>query len=265
MNNILVPLGTSPNSLETLKYAVGFAADFGANVYIMDVFQVTSGAGSLGNVEQKVAATSRERIKEMVAGMDTMGVDVKIASYNGDIIDGLKDIQKELNIDLLIIAPRSNDINEALYLGNTSGRIIKQTDIPTLVVPKGTTYSPIKNVLTAFKSGILKRNKILYPLATIINKHQAVVNLLLVKTPGYSEDDLKINTALLDLSKNLTITEKPTTYLGVLEHLNSKQPDLLCVFRRKRGFFKKLWEKSTILKEEFFAPIPVLVLSVKKD
>ena len=88
MNNILVPLGTSPNAVETLKYAVDFAADFGAQVYIMDVFQVSSGAGSLGNVEQKVAATSRDRIKEMVAGMDTKGVDVKIATYNGDIIDG---------------------------------------------------------------------------------------------------------------------------------------------------------------------------------
>jgi len=140
MNNILVPLGTSPNSLETLKYAVGFAADFGAKVYIMDVFQVSSGAGSLGNVEQKVAETSRERIKEMVTRMDTMGVDVKIASYNGDIIDGLVDIRKELNIDLIIIAPRSNDVNEELYLGHTSGRIIKQTNIPTLIVPNKCTY-----------------------------------------------------------------------------------------------------------------------------
>ena len=265
MNNILVPLGTSPNAVETLKYAVDFAADFGAQVYIMDVFQVSSGAGSLGNVEQKVAATSRDRIKEMVAGMDTKGVDVKIATYNGDIIDGVLDIRKELNIDLIIIAPRSNDINEELYLGHTSGRIIKQTNIPTLIVPQGMGYSPIKNVLTAFKSGILKRSKILHPLATVIARHKAEINLLLVKTPGYSEDDLKINTALLDLSKNLTITENQTTYLGVLEHLNAKHPDLLCVFRRKRGFFKKLWEKSTIIKSEYFDPFPVLVLSVQKD
>ena len=68
----------------------------------------------------------------------------------------------------------------------------------------------------------------------------------------------------MDISKNLTISENATTYLGVLEHFRTKQPDMLCVFRRKRGFFKKLWEKSTILKSEFFAPVPVLVLSVKK-
>ena len=197
--------------------------------------------------------------------MDTKGIDVKIATYNGDIVDGLKEVCKELEIDLIIIAPRSNDINEELYLGNTSGRIIKQTNIPTLIVPRGTSYAPIKSILTAFKSGILKRTKVLLPLTYIVEKFKSEVNLLLVKTPGYSEDDLQVNTALLDISRNLTISDNPTTYHGVLEHLQSKKPDLLCVFRRKRGFFKKLWEKSTILKSEFYAPIPVLVLSVKKD
>ena len=117
----------------------------------------------------------------------------------------------------------------------------------------------------AFKSGILKRNRILDPLVAIKKKHGSKVDLLLVKTPGYTDDDLKINTALMDLCSKLTITENVTTYLGVMEHFQSKHPDLLCVFRRKRGFFKKLWEKSTILKSEFYVPIPVLVLSVSKE
>jgi len=265
MNNILVPLGTSPDSHETLNYAIDFASEFGCEVYVMDVFTVITSVGSLANVEEKVASSNREKIKEIIAQVDTKGIAIKIASYNGDIIDGLEEIDKKLGIDLIILAPRSNDVNEELYLGNTSGRIIKQTNIPTLIVPKGTKYIPLKNVLVAFKSGILKRSKVLHPLIAIINNYQSIVNLLLVKTPGYSEEDLKINTALLDLSKNLTISENQTTYLGVLEHFKEKKPDLLCVFRRKRGFFKKLWEKSTIAKAEFYAPIPVLVLSVKKD
>jgi hypothetical protein len=123
----------------------------------------------------------------------------------------------------------------------------------------------MKTILTAFKSGILKRKRILDPLLAIQQKFDAKVNLLLVKTPGYSDDDLKINTGLMNISSNMTMAEAPTTYLGVLEHLQSQQPDLLCVFRRKRGFFKNLWEKNTIPKSEFSARIPVLVLSVKKD
>lgn len=264
MNNILVPIGTSPDSHETLQYAVHFAKEFGSRVYVMEVFSVTALTGNLSNVEEKVAKSSKEHLREVIEKVDAHGVEIKIATYNGDLIDGLREIDAELGIDLIIISPRSNDIKEELYLGHTSGRIIKRTDIPTLIVPKGTVFKPFKSILTAFASGVLKKGKVLEPLIAIKNKFESKVNLLLVKNPGYTEEDLKIDPALMDISTQLTITEHATTYLGVLEHFQVKHPDLLCVFRRKRGFFKNLWEKNTILKSEFSVRIPVLVLSVKK-
>ncbi len=265
MKNILVPIGTSPDAFKTLQYAVDFATEFDAQIYAMEVFSVNMGMGSLANVQEKVAKNSIEQLKEVIQKVDTKGVTVKIATYNGDLIDGIKEIDKELGIDLIVIAPRSNDIREELYLGNTSGRIVKRTNIPALLVPKGTDFRAFKNILTAFSSGILKRKRILTPLMALRNQFNATINLLLVKTPGYSDDDLKIDTALMDASTQLSISENPTTYLGVLEHFQSQHPDLLCVFRRKRGFFKALWEKNTVLKSEFYAPTPVLVLCVKKD
>lgn len=266
IKNILVPIGSSPDSYHTLQYAIDFATEFSSRIFVMGVFNVSIGAGkSLANVEQKVANNSKEYVREVIDKVDAKEVVIKIATYNGDIVDGLKDIDKQLGIDLIIIAPRSNDVQEELYLGYTSGRIVKRTNIPTLIVPKGSTLKPMRTILTAFKSGILKRKRILDPLLAIKQKFDAKVNLLMVKTPGYSDDDLKINTALMDMSSQLTLTEAPSTFLGVLEHLQSQQPDLLCVFRRKRGFFKNLWEKNTIAKSEFSARIPVLVLSVKKD
>ncbi|MCK0158799.1 universal stress protein [Cellulophaga sp. F20128] len=267
MKNILVPVGTSPESFKTLQYAVDFARNFSATIYVMEVFNVVSPrAGSLASATDKIEKNSREQLLAIINKVDAKGVAIKIATYQGDLIDGLKKIDLEyLGIDLIIIATRSNDINEENYLGDTSGKIIKRTDIPTLIVPKGYEYKPIKTILTAFKSGILKRKRILNPLIDIKKKYNSTIQLLLVKTPGYSDDDLRVNTALLDISTSMTMTDNPTTYLGVLEHLKTKHPDLLCVFRRKRGFFKKLWEKNTIAKSEFYAPIPVLVLSVKKD
>jgi nucleotide-binding universal stress UspA family protein len=265
MNNILVPIGTSTDAYKTLQYAVDFASDFGAQIYVMEVFNVTSKTGSLANVSEKIADSGKERIKGIIDEIDAKQVDIKVVTYNGELADGINNLNKELEIDLIILAPRSHDIQEELYLGNTSGRIIKQTNIPALVIPKGTSYKAFENVLVAFKSGILKRKRILNPLMNITDRHKSNINLLLVKTPGYSDEDLQVNSALMDISSQLTISENATTYLGVLEHFQSKHPDLLCVFRRKRGFFKKLWEKSTILKSEFSVPIPVLVLGVKKD
>ena len=262
--NILVPVGNPESAQDTLRYAIDFAEAFDAQVYAMEVLTLGSRAGDLTNVKEKAVESSQERMRAVLKEMGAAGKKVKIATYAGDIVDGLIKVSEELSIDLVIIAPRSVEIDEGLYLGNTSGRIIKRTDIPTLVVPKGTVFKPYKSILCAFRSGILKRKRILSPLMAFKQKFGAKVNLLLVKTPNYTDDDLRINTALMDIASQVTMTEHATTYLGTLEHLQSHNPDLLCVFRRKRGFFKSLWEKNTILKSEFSARIPVLVLSVKK-
>jgi len=264
MKNILVPVGTSSSTGQTLQYAVDFASEFSADVFVMDVFNFSAKAGRLANVSAKIEKGGKERLREVISKVDSKNVTIKIASYNGDIIDGLKEIDKELGIDLIILAPKNNDIKEELYLGTTSGRIIKKTNIPALLVPKGTVYKPFKSVLSAFKSGVLKKKRLLDPLLEIKEKFDLTVNLLLVKTPGYASDDLKVHPELMDISNQLTISENATTYQGVLEHFQLAQPDLLCVFRRKRGFFKKLWEKNTILKSEFFVKIPVLILRIKK-
>ena len=265
MKKILVPVGTSEHAHETLQYAVDFAEAFKAEVFAMDVFSVAPRAGKLSNLSEKLSESGKNRVKELLSLVDTREVKISIATFEGDLVDGVKEVAKELEIDLIIIAAKSDDIKQELYLGPVTGRIIKRTDIPALIVPRGMKFAPYKNILTAFKSGVLKKNRILNPLRTIQQVCESKISLLFVKTPGYTEEDLQINTALMDLSSQVTFSENATTYLGVLEHMQSKQPDLLAVFRRKRGFFKSLWEKNTIPKAEFSARVPVLVLSVKKD
>lgn len=263
MKNILVPIGSSPDSHETLQYAVDFAAEFSAKVYAMEVFSAQVGAGNLTNVSEKVKQISEAHLKEVIEKVDRKGVEISIATYKGDLVDGLKEVHQGLGIDLVIIAARCNDPQEELYLGHTTGRIIKQTDIPTLVLPRGTGFAPFRVILTAFRSGILDNEGSIHPLMAIKEKFGASVNLLHVKTPGFTEEDLEIHPKLRAISAGIVTTEHANTYLGVLEQFQSHQPDMLCVFRRKRGFFKSLWEKNTIPKSEFSAKVPVLVLSAK--
>ena len=199
----------------------------------------------------------------MVNASDKKDVNIQLIAAKGSLIDTVETIHDELGIDLIIVWAKSNSIKEELFLGKTAGSLVKQTEIPMLTVPEGYVYKPVKNILTAFKSGNIKSKTAVKPLQFITEKFNAKVNLLLVKTPNYTEEDLVIHQDLQDLQDTLTVTENATTFQGVLEHSKTHNPDMLCVFRRKRGFFKKLWEKSTILKEEFYTNVPLLILKGK--
>ncbi len=263
MKNILVPIGSTENAQSTLQFAIDFANEIKANIFVFRAYSSLSKAGTMINVDAIIERETNLYLRTMVNAVDTKNVDVKLISAKGSVVDSVLAIDDELGIDLVIIGAKSNSIKEEIFLGKTAGSLVKQTDISILTVPENYVYKPVKSILTAFKSGNVKSKTALKPLAFIVEKFKADVNLLLVKTPDYQEEDLIINDSLKKLQSTLTVTENATTFQGVLEHFQTHNPDMLCVFRRKRGFFTKLWEKNTILKEEFHTSLPLLILKGK--
>lgn len=263
MKNILVAVGNSQYAVGLLQYAIDFAEQFDAQILLTQSFGTDAGVSSMANINRKLAENTQRELDELLEQVDSRKVPIRKMVVKSPIITSIKQIDKEMDVDLIILSARSTDIRDEVYLGTSSGSIIKKTNIPALIVPRGTTFSPFSKILTAFKSGRVDNEKKLKWLFRIQKKFQATVDLLLVKTPEYSAEDSEINAALKEVSSEQIVTENATTYLGVLEKFEQKNPDLLVVFRRKRGFFHQLWEKNTILKKEFNCPVPLLVLSAK--
>ncbi|MBT8265683.1 MAG: universal stress protein [Bacteroidia bacterium] len=265
MKNILVPVGTSENAVSHLQYAVDFARAFGANLFVVQVYNVYTKAGTIIKVDHIIERESLSFLKKHISKIDTTGVEVTAKLFKGKLVDTIEKINKSLNIDLLLLEPKTNSVKEEVFLGNTSGRIVKQTKIPILIVPEGLKYKPMPNILFAIKSAILKKEKSLDPLKEIQAKFNAKIHLLLVKTQYHKEGDFEVSDTLSNMVVSTTYSENPTTYLGVLEHIKQINPDLLVVVRRKRGFFTKLWEKNSILKKDLYiTTIPILVLREMK-
>lgn len=261
MKNILVPIGSSENTPLTLQYAIDIAKQLKANIYVFRAYTVMSKAGIMTNMNDFIERETNLYIRSVVKSVDLKNVSIKMISVRGSALDSIKTIDKKIGIDLIVLSTKSNSENENAFLGSTSGSIIKQTQIPALIIPEGYSFKPVSNILTAFKSGVINKEDILNPLKTFLTTFNAKTDLLLVKTPGFTEEDLVLDPQLIEIKSSATISESETTYQGVQAHFKSKNPDMLCVFRRKRGFFKKLWKKNTILKKEFNCTIPMLVLN----
>lgn len=260
MKSILVPVGSSKNAVSHLQYAVDFAKAFGAKLYVVQVYNVYTKAGTMMKVDEMIERESLGFLKSHVEKVNQRNVEIVLKTFKGKLADTLEFACKTLDVDLIILEPRTNSIRNEVYLGKTSGKIIKQTNIPALIVPEGYVYKPIVKILLAMKSAIIKKEDAIIPLMEIKDQFKAVLNLLLVKTPFHNKGDFDVSDNLSKHITNTTLAENATTYQGVLEHYKENNPDLLCVVRRKRGFFMKKWEKNTILKKDFSSNLPVLVL-----
>lgn len=264
MKNILVPIGSSENTVSNLQYAIDLAQEMDAYVYVISVFQELSKVGGLTKVNAIMKEDTENRLDEVLSKVDKRDVTVIAHPIKGSILESINRVHKHINIDLLVLSPRSNSIREEVYLGTVSGKILKGTDIPILIVPEGAVFEQPTSMLMAFKNGNFEKKKTLEPVRQYVKNFGTEIHLLHVETPESNDKMLEVSKRLRKLETTYIKAESGTTYQGVLAHYNDHRPDMLCVVRRKRGFFKKLWEKNVILKKEFFTDKPLLVLQVQE-
>ena len=264
MNNILVPVGSSHNSVSNLQYAIDLAKEINANVYVVSVFQELSKVGGLSKVNTILKEESENRLDEVMAMVDNKGVSVIAHPIKGEVLEGITRINNQIPIDLMVLAPRSNSIKEEVYLGKTSGKLLKQTNITILVVPEDAKFQPPKNMLMAFKNGTFESDSLLEAVKMFKQNFGTEINILHVETPETTSEMKTVTENLKALQTTYQEVEAATTFQAVIEYFQQFNPDMLCVIRRKRGFFKKLWEKNEILKKEFYTSKPLLVLPVQE-
>ena len=59
MKTILVPVGSSKNAKSHLQYAVDFAKVFGAKVYVIQIYNVYTKAGTMIKIDHILEAESK--------------------------------------------------------------------------------------------------------------------------------------------------------------------------------------------------------------
>ena len=156
MQNILVPIGFTESAQNTLQYAIDFASEINAKIFVFRAYSAQTKAGTIINIDGIIARETNLYLRTMVNSVDRKNVDVKLIAAKGSIIDSVEAIDHELGIDLIIVGAKSNSIKEEIFLGKTAGSLVKQTNLPILAVPNGYKYGPVNNILMALSPELLE-------------------------------------------------------------------------------------------------------------
>lgn len=260
MKTILVPLNPLEKGHTILQYAFDFATYFSAKIVILKTFEISTVTGPAPAIDKALKENCLKELKEVLSEITSKNNSFEIRLVKGNLVENCAEYLQENDVDLIISRPKRSEKSPHLFIGNTTGKMIKTIDCPLLLIPKSFKFQPYQKILMAIKSGIIKKENVFTSLKDIITTFNAQLNLLQVKTPKLKESDLIINEELLQLKSSLVYTENETIYHGVLEYLHDVKPDLICVIRRKRGFFSKLWEQNTVKKTDFESKVPLLIL-----
>lgn len=249
MKTFLVPISSLREKKATLIYAIDYAVAIGADM----IYGI-----QLNEIKEE------DHLEDIISYAKQKNIGINFRFFVGETIEYIKEFCMDFNVDLIIASANTPKTSDKEYLDNLSGGIVKKTDMPVLLIPENYKYKAITSVLTAVKSGLVNNNDSLSPLEHMLLETKGEMTLLQVKTPSYLPEDLMFDKDLAILTSKYYSSENATLFQGVLEYIQVINPDIICVFRRKRGFFEKLWNDvtldHTVNKIDFESRVPLLVL-----
>jgi nucleotide-binding universal stress UspA family protein len=138
-NRILVPIDFSPPSLKAIPYALAISRQFGAEVHLLHVTDVTQQPPpsllTLPVVPQaEWDQRFLKRLKALVLKYRTDGRVSALEPRTGVAYEEICAAARELNADLVVLATHGYTGYKRMFLGSTAERVVQHSHCPVLVV-----------------------------------------------------------------------------------------------------------------------------------
>jgi nucleotide-binding universal stress UspA family protein len=149
IKKVLVPIDFSDYSKSSLRYAVNFAKQFNAEIFLIYVVEpviyppdFSMGQIAIPSVNAEWDERAREELKNLAKTEIPEGVKVKTILKNGKPFLEIIDTASEENIDLIIIATHGHSGVEHILFGSTAEKVVRKAPCPVL-----TLREPIKGFM----------------------------------------------------------------------------------------------------------------------
>lgn len=266
MKKILVPTDFSENAMNALLYAKELACAFKSHLTLVHTFQVYQRSDMLVSME-KVLRKEAEKGLESFLDKAALNMPVETKILKGDAVHTISDLAEGGGYDLIVMGTKGASGLREVFLGSTTGGVMRHTGIPIIAIPENYIPRPIKKIAVGIANLELSGEEVAAPLRSLAEKFGARVFIYHSTKDAENVDKaelLKTVSWLDGLPYSLHLEEeKGNLHESLKAFVKSIDADMLCLIRRKHGyigFFERLFKLSATLNEVFRCELPLMVL-----
>ncbi len=273
---ILIPTNFTKHSWNTLVYALNLYKNIPCTFFILNAYEVPTriSLSKNQNTELEAAKTESEKgLQKILQGLNFRQENRKhqfeTISRNKDLAEAMQECIDTHNIDLILMVSRGENVSiNAAFENEISDVTEKVENCPFLILPELMQELPESNREIVFPSTFkfpFKNKEVvaLIDMAIYLNASVRILyidsdNRPLTKEQEQNKETLKTYFADIDFSfHRLTQT---TLTMGVHLFIESRDSNFLALYKRKQGFFSKLFSQRIKEDIDFNPKVPVLIL-----
>jgi len=268
MKKILVPTDYSDHAKEALIYAIKLAKHTGGRINILHAYQlIPASIGLAITIEEHLRSQAEKDMEQLIEDITPLsnGISIKTTIMKGIPAPAIATVAAYGNYDGIIMGTKGASGLKEIFIGSVAGDVIKESQIPVLVIPKDASFQPIKNIVFAIGDYELNDPEVVTPLKELAQLYKSKIKIFHIILDSEQEGKyVQTIKAIqgLDYSLNYVIDNQKTDD-NITEFVAQTEPDLLCLIRQKKGLFDRLFGENITLKQTFHTKIPLLILENK--
>lgn len=266
MQKILVPTDFSPIADNALNYAIEIAAKFKSEILLYHCYSFHRKIDRdwnfpddeqpyVKNIERKMNFTKGKfsaKVKEKGVVLRTGIEEENVTSLFTWMVD-------KYDISLIVMGSKGATGLEKMVFGSVAASALENARVPLLVVPPNYPFLPLNQIILATDLNKISES-VLDTLRSLALTFSAKVTFLNVDTdskielPKINDLDLKdVETDFLEVPMSVSVNQSINTFIS------QNKCDLLCMIRRKRGYFQRIFKTSISKTQLYDSAVPLLV------
>lgn len=282
MKKILVPVDFSANSLNALRFALDNAIPNKIEVVVihqLSLLEVTPDTTFTGFyipvASDQVGYAEKELvrfIKKALVPFKGKGAEKWIKSEvipGASAADVILEASKKHKADMVILGTTGASGLKRIFIGSVAARIVAQSKIPVIVIPRSYRRKPVKKIGYASDlAQVEKELAMIQPIAAVLNAEMEIFHVEPTFPTSKAFIGFKAEKALPEIKAKLKLKSieyqlvktkfDNDFYGGVDKYVRKTKPGMIAMISHKRSWIGKLIEPSKSKGLAYHTKVPVL-------
>ena len=256
MKRILVPTDFSKHAEYALRVAAQIAKKNNSEIYLLHMLELPhqgSDAVSSGSAIPQIMFFKDMAINKLESLRESdflEGVTVSEIIQFEKAFDGIMEISKKNNVDLIVMGSHGASGYEEMFIGSNAEKVVRTSEVPVLVIKNETAEFKADKLVFAsdFSEEIKKPFAKLVEFATVFNSH---LDLVMINTPNSFKSTAVAEKIISEFLEGTNFTKYSTHIYndvnvekGILNYASSVDADLIGMCTHGRTGFSHFFNGS---------------------
>ena len=270
MKAVLVPTDLSSISQNASDYAAAICRELGAELILLHVYMLPAPIADLPLVMESADQTNQFNEAALRKEVERIylqtGISAKWQLRMGIVPDEIGYLEKEKNIDLIVLGTKKENGPNKLMGSTTLATIRKCQRAAIMIVPYQVKFTPLSSVAYATDLSYKMNPDCFHPLIRLILHFKTELRIVHVfkeensLTPDQLAGKIKLEAVLSNVYHHYHSIQSDNVEKGLEEFVYSYSPDMLAMVVHKHNLLERLFGAHHTHTMVYHTNIPLLVL-----